>query len=35
LLQSLKLAKNNLNRKFKQRIADFAETVEDAYAKRN
>ena len=34
LLQSLKLAKTNLTRKFKLRIAEFAENVEDDYGKR-
>ena len=34
LLQSLKLAKNNLTRKFKLRIAEFAENIEDDYGKR-
>lgn len=33
LLQSLKLAKNNLNRKFKLRITEFAEDVEVSYGK--
>lgn len=33
LLQSLKLAKNNLTRKFKMRITDFAEDVETSYGK--
>ncbi len=33
LLQSLKLAKNNLSRKFKMRITDFAEDVEDTFRK--
>lgn len=33
LLQSLKLAKNNLNRKFKMRVNDFAEDVEATYRK--
>lgn len=33
LLQSLKLAKNNLNRKFKVRVNDFAEDVEVTYRK--
>tara|TARA_R110002051_G_scaffold1008_6_gene4979 strand:- start:16945 stop:17412 length:468 start_codon:yes stop_codon:yes gene_type:complete len=33
LLQSLKLAKSNLTRKFKLRIAEFAEDVEDNYRK--
>ena len=33
LLQSLKLAKNNLTRKFKLRVLEFAEDVEDAYTK--
>lgn len=31
LLQSLKLAKSNLTRKFKLRVADFAESVEESY----
>lgn len=31
LLQSLKLAKNNLTQKFKTRIADFAEDIETSY----
>lgn len=33
LLQSLKLAKNNLTRKFKSRVTDFAEVVEESYRK--
>lgn len=33
LLQSFKLAKNNLTRKFKARVSDFAEVVEDRYRK--
>ena len=33
LLQSLKLANNNLTRKFKMRITDFAEDVETSYGK--
>lgn len=35
LLQSLKLAKSNLSRKFKMRIAEFAESVEDGYRKQS
>lgn len=35
LLQSLKLAKGNLTRKFKMRITDFAEDIEDRYRKNN
>ncbi|WP_420857272.1 SRPBCC family protein [Marivivens marinus] len=31
LIQSLKLAKTNLQRKFKTRVADFAEDVEEDY----
>jgi hypothetical protein len=33
LLQSLKLAKNNLTRRFKMRITEFAEDVEENYRK--
>lgn len=33
LLQSLKLAKSNLTRKFKIRVADFSEGVEESYRK--
>jgi len=33
LLQSLKLAKNNLTRKFKMRITDFAEEVETSFGR--
>lgn len=35
LLQSLKLAKTNLSRKFKLRVADFAEDVEEGFARRS
>jgi uncharacterized protein YndB with AHSA1/START domain len=35
LLQSLKLAKANLTRKFKSRVADFAEDIEEGYARRS
>lgn len=35
LLQSLKLAKGNLTRKFKMRITDFAEDIEDRNRKNN
>ena len=33
LLQSLKLAKTNLSRKFKLRVAEFAEDVEEGFAR--
>jgi hypothetical protein len=33
LLQSLKLAKSNLTRRFKLRVTEFAEDVEDRYRK--
>lgn len=33
LLQSLKLAKNNLTRRFKMRVTEFAEDVEETYRK--
>lgn len=33
LLQSLKLAKSNLTRRFKMRITEFAEDTEDSYRK--
>jgi len=33
LLQSLKLAKNNLTRKFKMRVSVFAEDIEEGYRK--
>lgn len=33
LIQSLKLAKNSLTRKFKQRVADYAKGMEDRYAR--
>ncbi|MEL7124815.1 MAG: SRPBCC family protein, partial [Pseudomonadota bacterium] len=29
LVQSLKLAKSNLNQRFKQRVADYAKTLEE------
>ena len=32
-LQSLKLAKSNLTRRFKLRVTEFAEEVEDRYRK--
>ena len=35
LLQSLKLAKTNLSRKFKLRVAEFAEDVEEGFARRS
>ncbi|RYG91565.1 SRPBCC family protein [Loktanella sp. IMCC34160] len=35
LIQSLKLAKTNLHRKFKTRVADFAEDVEEDYSARS
>jgi len=35
LLQSLKLAKSNLSRKFKLRVAEFAEDVEEGFARRS
>ena len=35
LLQSLKLAKNNLTRKFKLRVSEFAEVIEDSYGKQS
>lgn len=34
LLQSLKLAKTNLTRKFKLRVSDFATDIEDSHGKR-
>lgn len=34
LVQSLKLAKNSLGRKFKQRVSEYAKMMEDRYAKR-
>lgn len=35
LLQSLKLAKANLSRKFKLRVAEFAEDIEENFARRS
>lgn len=35
LLQSLKLAKNNLTRKFKLRVSEFAEVIEDSYSRQS
>lgn len=34
LVQSLKLAKNSLGKKYKQRVADYARIMENRYAKR-
>ncbi len=34
LVQSLKLAKNSLTKKFKQRVAEYAKTMEERYARR-
>ena len=35
LLQPMKLAKTNLSRKFKVRVAEFAEDVEEGFARRS
>lgn len=35
LVQSLKLAKNSLGKKFKLRVAEYAKMMEDRYAKRS
>ena len=34
LVQSLKLAKNSLTKKFKQRVAEYAKSMEERYARR-
>ena len=35
LVQSLKLAKNSLTKKYKSRVADYAKQIEDRHAKSN